>query len=810
MPSRRRFLESASAALATAALAGCSANSGGGDQTTDAATTGGGETTSTSGDSGVTADAAVAAQWNVYRARLADAAALGTAADAETGARIAAGVFEDFEAASGQHGAHEKLEATSESHYEGFESAAVELRDALANGEATAARERQRSADDHLAAAQRELVGDTVADALDVLAFGDRAATTADFATAGRPDVSAVEANAALTDFEDAPAHDALESAAADAYETFESALGDVLSAGQRENAEATQNAATEALSAAVEGAYAVAGERAVSAGQAASFQARAYDAAAIDHLGGPATSFAHARTLAGYRARLHDAVRLAGAGETDAAATMALDVLKHFEGAEAHEPLEEANHEAYEGFEGGVKDLQSAIEDGSGVDEALTAVDASLVEGVKTLATGTEAAVLEAGFFRARLADARERYRGGDQSGAAALAESLFERFETNELGVHETLESTSESLYETFEHEHLEPLPAAMRDGDDEAVATHLDGALGALLDFETAATSTARVSGAESAYIGARAFDAATLASAGDRERAAAVADAAMAHFESGAGGFHEAIEHADESAYHSFEKALVAVSDAASSGADAYATAQTFGDEAIGATYTVVAAAGGELGAAAADVVRNAVSAFETSRVHETLEEADHDAYEAFEGAFGDYASALESGGSVSVPEVARASVRAQFAVVGAVDSAPVGEFEDSGGEKQLSGGPDVVSGVPENADHVVDMNAVAYDPAELTVTVGDTVAWKHSAGEPHTVTAYEDELPEGAAYWASGGFDSESDARSGWENGKGAVTEGQSFVHTFETAGTHEYVCIPHETLDMVGTVVVEE
>ncbi|WP_240938245.1 plastocyanin/azurin family copper-binding protein, partial [Haloarcula rubripromontorii] len=105
---------------------------------------------------------------------------------------------------------------------------------------------------------------------------------------------------------------------------------------------------------------------------------------------------------------------------------------------------------------------------------------------------------------------------------------------------------------------------------------------------------------------------------------------------------------------------------------------------------------------------------------------------------------------------------------------------------------------------------VDMQAVAFNPEELTVSVGDKVAWKHAGGEAHNVVAYEEELPEGATYWASGGFESESAAREGWENGKGAVQSGQSYVHTFETAGEHGYFCVPHEAAGMVGTVVVEE
>nr|WP_309221830.1 plastocyanin/azurin family copper-binding protein [Halorussus sp. MSC15.2] len=84
-----------------------------------------------------------------------------------------------------------------------------------------------------------------------------------------------------------------------------------------------------------------------------------------------------------------------------------------------------------------------------------------------------------------------------------------------------------------------------------------------------------------------------------------------------------------------------------------------------------------------------------------------------------------------------------------------------------------------------------------------------MAFVHAAGEPHSVTAYGDKIPEGADYWASGDFDSQKAAETGWENGKGAVQSGQSFVHTFETTGTHEYYCVPHEAAGMTGKIVVE-
>lgn len=70
--------------------------------------------------------------------------------------------------------------------------------------------------------------------------------------------------------------------------------------------------------------------------------------------------------------------------------------------------------------------------------------------------------------------------------------------------------------------------------------------------------------------------------------------------------------------------------------------------------------------------------------------------------------------------------------------------------------------------------------------------------EHVDGEADTVFAYDRKIPEGAAYWASGGFESQDATEAGWEEAAGAVQSGQSSVHTFETTGTHEYYCAPHE------------
>ena len=109
---------------------------------------------------------------------------------------------------------------------------------------------------------------------------------------------------------------------------------------------------------------------------------------------------------------------------------------------------------------------------------------------------------------------------------------------------------------------------------------------------------------------------------------------------------------------------------------------------------------------------------------------------------------------------------------------------------------------------------VDMtDDLVYDPETITVDVGDTVTWENVGQVGHSVTAYEDEIPDDAEYFASGGFDSEQAARDAYAPGDtdaGDIPGGESWEYTFETAGTYEYFCIPHESAGMVGTVEVRE
>lgn len=97
----------------------------------------------------------------------------------------------------------------------------------------------------------------------------------------------------------------------------------------------------------------------------------------------------------------------------------------------------------------------------------------------------------------------------------------------------------------------------------------------------------------------------------------------------------------------------------------------------------------------------------------------------------------------------------------------------------------------------------------FEPDTVTIPVGETVVWRTVGYAPHTVTAYEEELPPEAAYFASGGFMNEAAARDGASGGDGVLNRGEEYEHTFNVHGTYAYYCIPHEHAGMIGFITVE-
>lgn len=87
-----------------------------------------------------------------------------------------------------------------------------------------------------------------------------------------------------------------------------------------------------------------------------------------------------------------------------------------------------------------------------------------------------------------------------------------------------------------------------------------------------------------------------------------------------------------------------------------------------------------------------------------------------------------------------------------------------------------------AGVALAAEESVTIAGSAFDPAGLTVNVGDTVTWTNNDGFAHTATA------------DGGAFDT------------GNIAGGASDSVTFDTAGTFAYHCSIHAS--MTGTITV--
>ncbi len=107
---------------------------------------------------------------------------------------------------------------------------------------------------------------------------------------------------------------------------------------------------------------------------------------------------------------------------------------------------------------------------------------------------------------------------------------------------------------------------------------------------------------------------------------------------------------------------------------------------------------------------------------------------------------------------------------------------------------------------------IDMtDGLSFDPSSITVPPGTSITWENVGNVGHTVTAYGDQIPDEAEYFASGGYGGEQAARDAYfaDNG-GNIPGGESYSHTFSATGEYGYFCIPHEGSGMTGTITVEE
>ena len=116
----------------------------------------------------------------------------------------------------------------------------------------------------------------------------------------------------------------------------------------------------------------------------------------------------------------------------------------------------------------------------------------------------------------------------------------------------------------------------------------------------------------------------------------------------------------------------------------------------------------------------------------------------------------------------------------------------GSSDDSGKDTTniSSNGCHMVTTTDESSDMEVYMD---FSPEDLTISVGDCVQFVMSDTH-NAIEVSEENYTNRDSTALDGGFQ---------------VQYGETVEVTFDEAGTHYYVCQPHITMDMIGTITVE-
>jgi len=132
--------------------------------------------------------------------------------------------------------------------------------------------------------------------------------------------------------------------------------------------------------------------------------------------------------------------------------------------------------------------------------------------------------------------------------------------------------------------------------------------------------------------------------------------------------------------------------------------------------------------------------------------------------------------------------AGAALVALTAMLGACSSS------DNGDRREMSGDD------AKNGRTVIMTSSHQFSPHDVTIKAGESVTWKNSANDVHTVTLDPSRvktkenvsMPAGAKPFHSGD-----------------ILPGKTWKQTFSTPGTYKYVCVYHEDKGMTGTITVK-
>lgn len=155
------------------------------------------------------------------------------------------------------------------------------------------------------------------------------------------------------------------------------------------------------------------------------------------------------------------------------------------------------------------------------------------------------------------------------------------------------------------------------------------------------------------------------------------------------------------------------------------------------------------------------------------------------------------------------------MRGMAATVAVVVLACGGSGSGDGGETasaaELTPGPSVRQEAARGTVHEVRMlgtqdGRFAYEPAALTIRVGDRVRWVNVSGGPHNVAFHPDRVPPGARVFLNAAMA----RRIGDLSGELLFAANAVYEIAFTGAppGIYEYFCTPHQMLEMTAQLTV--
>jgi plastocyanin len=133
--------------------------------------------------------------------------------------------------------------------------------------------------------------------------------------------------------------------------------------------------------------------------------------------------------------------------------------------------------------------------------------------------------------------------------------------------------------------------------------------------------------------------------------------------------------------------------------------------------------------------------------------------------------------------------------------------PAGGQPAAGGAAGGAAAAQAPTGQTHTVRMIGDGSTYKFDPASITIKRGDAVKWVMVSGGPHNVAFQDTGIPAGASAQLSANMPNQQAPLSS----PMLMQPNEEYTVSFAgvPAGTYNYICTPHQAMNMKGTVTVQ-